>query len=78
MMKWREPTNRDMLMKVSVAFLITCVGGLVLDKLDFDLPDEIVPVAMALIVRRRALHRRPRDGCGARRGRTKSRGRRRS
>lgn len=50
MMKWRDPVNRDMLLKVSVAFFITCVGGLGLDMLNFELPEEIVPVAIALIV----------------------------
>jgi undecaprenyl-diphosphatase len=50
MLQWKDPVNRDMLLKVSVAFFITCCGGLVLDMMDFELPEEIVPVAIALIV----------------------------
>lgn len=48
--QWREPANRSMLMKVAVAFGITCAGGLVLDKLNYKLPEEVGPVAWALIV----------------------------
>src|SRR5215207_6869303 len=33
-MQWREPANRDMLLKVLVAVFITCLGGLVMDKLN--------------------------------------------
>jgi undecaprenyl-diphosphatase len=49
-MHWEEPKNRDMLAKVIVAFLITCVGGLVLEKMDFELPETVTPVAWALII----------------------------
>jgi undecaprenyl-diphosphatase len=37
-------------LKILVAFFITCVGGLALKKLGFKLPEEILPVAIALMV----------------------------
>ena len=46
----RLPENRDYVLKLGVAFLITCVLGLVVNKLGFKLPTEITPVAWALIV----------------------------
>ncbi len=48
--RWREPASRLMLAKIAVAFFITGVGGVVLDKANLKLPDEITPVAIALIV----------------------------
>lgn len=50
MLQWRDPKSRDMLLKVFVSFFITGVGGLILDKADFKLPESIVPVAAALII----------------------------
>lgn len=49
-MHWRQPANRDLILKVLVAFFLTSVGGLVLDKLNYELPEEVGPVAWALIV----------------------------
>ena len=48
--RWREPAGRDYLLKIALAFFITGVGGLILDKLDFRLKDERVPIAVALVV----------------------------
>ncbi len=48
--QWREPRSRDLLLKIFVAFFITGVGALVLDKLHFKLPEAIGPVAWALLV----------------------------
>lgn len=48
--RWREPATRDYLAKIFAAFALTCAGGLVLDKLDFKLPEELLPVAVALFV----------------------------
>ncbi|HEY5891873.1 MAG TPA: undecaprenyl-diphosphate phosphatase [Chthoniobacterales bacterium] len=45
-----EPASRDLLAKIMVSFFITGVGGLILDKLNFQLPEELIPVAIALIV----------------------------
>ncbi len=36
--------------RVAVAFGITAVGGLTLDKLGVGLPDEVLPIAIALVV----------------------------
>ena len=48
--RWREAASRDLLAKILVAFFITGVGGLVLDKLKFKLPETIGPVACALLI----------------------------
>ena len=47
---WDQPANRDYLAKLSVAFLITAVLGLVVKKLGFQLPETITPVAWALVI----------------------------
>ncbi|HIM22788.1 MAG TPA: undecaprenyl-diphosphatase, partial [Verrucomicrobia bacterium] len=48
--RWREPEARDYLAKLFVAFVITGVGGLVIDQLGFELPESVLPVAVALLV----------------------------
>ena len=47
---WRDPLARDYLLKLSVAFAVTAAGGLVLQKLGFELPETAAPVAIALVV----------------------------
>lgn len=47
---WRDPENRDYLIKLALAFLITSVLGLVVKKLGYELPETIQPVAWALVV----------------------------
>lgn len=47
---WRQPAARQFLAKIAAAFFITGVGGLILDKLDFKLPEKLLPVAVALLV----------------------------
>ena len=47
---WRDPKARDYLAKLAVAFGITAAGGLVLKKLDFELPETATPVGIALLV----------------------------
>lgn len=42
--------SRDYLLKLFVAFVITGAGGLVLDKLDYQLPEEVRPVAWATLI----------------------------
>jgi undecaprenyl-diphosphatase len=42
--------NRDYALKLCAAFLITGVLGLIATKLGFKLPDEITPVAWALVI----------------------------
>lgn len=47
---WRKPENRDYLIKLGIAFLITAVLGLVVKKLGVELPTTIQPVAWALVI----------------------------
>lgn len=50
LLRWREPASRLLNLKILVAFLITVAGGLVIDKLGIKLPEDVQPVAAALIV----------------------------
>jgi undecaprenyl-diphosphatase len=43
----REPENFDLVAKLTVAFIITGVGGLILKKLGMELPESALPVAWA-------------------------------
>ncbi|MGB7755355.1 MAG: undecaprenyl-diphosphate phosphatase [Salinisphaera sp.] len=47
---WREPSQRDYLAKLTVAFLITAVLGLIAVKAGFQLPKQLYGVAWALII----------------------------
>lgn len=47
---WSDPAGRDYLLKVAAAFAITGVGGLVLKKLGYELPERALPVAGALLL----------------------------
>ena len=42
--------NRDYALRLALAFLITAVGGFIVTKLGFKLPDKITPVAWALLI----------------------------
>ena len=46
----REHENRDYALKLTVAFVITAVLGVVVSKLGYELPETVTPVAWALIV----------------------------
>jgi undecaprenyl-diphosphatase len=48
--QWRVPANRDYLAKLIVAFLITCVLGLVVTHYGFKLPETVTPIAWALLI----------------------------
>ncbi|MFO1501612.1 MAG: undecaprenyl-diphosphate phosphatase [Verrucomicrobiota bacterium] len=48
--QWREPATREYLAKLLVAFFITGVGGLILKKFDFKLPETVTPVASATLI----------------------------
>jgi undecaprenyl-diphosphatase len=48
--RWREPANRDYLLKLIVAFLITAVIGFIAVKHGFKLPETVTPIAWALII----------------------------
>ena len=47
---WRDPANRDYLLKLLTAFGITAVLGLVVKKLGFELPETVTPIAWALVI----------------------------
>ncbi|MGH8401216.1 MAG: undecaprenyl-diphosphate phosphatase [Gammaproteobacteria bacterium] len=48
--QWHEPANRDYLLKLSIAFLITAVIGFIAVKSGFRLPETVTPIAWALII----------------------------
>lgn len=48
--QWRERGNRDYLCKLLVAFLITCVLGVVVTHYGFKLPETVTPIAWALLI----------------------------
>jgi undecaprenyl-diphosphatase len=48
--QWRDRANRDYLLKLTVAFLITAVLGFIAVKLGFKLPETVTPVAWALVI----------------------------
>jgi len=45
-----DPQRRDYLLKLTVAFLITAIGGFIATRLGFKLHEAIRPVALALII----------------------------
>ena len=47
---WHDAENRDYLIKLTVAFLITAMLGVVVKALGFELPDTITPIAWALVI----------------------------
>jgi undecaprenyl-diphosphatase len=47
--RWREEASRRLISLIALSFGITAVGGVLLDKLHFKLPESPVPVAWALI-----------------------------
>jgi undecaprenyl-diphosphatase len=48
--RWREAATRDYLLKIFGAFVITGIGGVILEKKHFKLPETAWPVAMALFI----------------------------
>jgi undecaprenyl-diphosphatase len=47
---WRDPAARTYLLKLALAFGLTGIGGVILDRLNFELPETVFPVACALLV----------------------------
>lgn len=47
---WRAPAHRDYVLKLCSAFIITAVLGLTAKQLGTELPETVIPVAIALIV----------------------------
>jgi undecaprenyl-diphosphatase len=50
MLRFRLPDNRDYVIKLVAAFLITAVGGLAAKLVGVELPETVAPVAIALIL----------------------------
>jgi len=48
--RWRDKKSQELLAKIAVAFLVTAAGGVVLDKLEFKLPETMLPVALAMLI----------------------------
>ena len=48
--EWREKETQNYLLKISAAFVITCIGGFIIDKKGIKLPEELAPVAWALLI----------------------------
>jgi len=48
--RWREKATQDYVMKLLLAFMLTGLLGYILKKRGFELPDELAPVAWALLV----------------------------
>lgn len=46
---WNQPENRDYLLKLGVAFILTAIGGLALKKAGLKLPKETAPIAWATL-----------------------------
>ena len=46
----RDPRTQDYLLKLIVAFVLTGVGGIILKKLKFRLPEDPAPVAWATLI----------------------------
>lgn len=48
--QWREKAARDYAGQILLAFVITGIGGYALDKAGFKLPEELWPIAWAILV----------------------------
>jgi undecaprenyl-diphosphatase len=47
---WKNPAVRDYFIKICAAFFITGLGGFIMEKKGFKLPEELLPVAVALLI----------------------------
>jgi undecaprenyl-diphosphatase len=47
---WHERATRDYAFKILLAFFVTGVGGLVLKKAGLELPETVLPIAVALVI----------------------------
>ena len=45
-----KPENRDYALKLILAFVLTCAGGLTAKRMGLELPETVAPIAWALIV----------------------------
>lgn len=46
----KQPESRDYALKLGAAFLVTALLGLLVKKLGFELPEDVTPIAWALIL----------------------------
>jgi undecaprenyl-diphosphatase len=49
-LQWREPASRNYAMKLGLAFAVTAVGGVIADKLGFELKENAIRIAMATLI----------------------------
>ncbi|MDR0518148.1 MAG: metallophosphoesterase [Fibromonadaceae bacterium] len=47
---WKDPIQRDYVIKLFASFCITGVGGFIAKVMGIKLPEEIVPIALALLI----------------------------
>jgi undecaprenyl-diphosphatase len=48
--EWKRPSVRDYAFKIVTAFVITGIGGLLLNKAGFKLPEKLAPIAWAMLI----------------------------
>ncbi len=48
--QWRKKSTQDYAVKILCAFVITGIGGLLLNKAGFKLPEELSPIAWAMLL----------------------------
>jgi|SRR5581483_202691 len=48
--RWREPATRDYLAKLILSFVLTGIGGFIMQKKGWKLATELKPVALALLI----------------------------
>src|SRR5438270_1329695 len=48
--QWREKPTQDYAAKILFAFVLTCIGGFIWDKLGHKLPKDLEPVAWAVLI----------------------------
>ena len=48
--RWREKATQDYALKIIAAFVLTGIGGLILDRLNFKLQERPLPIVVALFV----------------------------
>lgn len=48
--EWRQRATQDYALKIGTAFVITGLGGYVLKKLGLELPETVLPIAVALVI----------------------------
>ena len=46
----RDPETQGYLLKILTAFVITCIGGFIIDKKGIKLPEQLAPIAWALLL----------------------------